>query len=108
MVLFMAIDATIGKTIYDLPGTARFNINTLCSSSKFPYYAAGCFFGGLTMIVGSMALTGTTFGLSAPLLLMSLVVGSLLCTVGGIMGILYGLDKILPKPNDSQISAPSY
>lgn len=104
----MGIDASKSTTIFDLGWSARLKLKSMCESSRFPYLVAGAAFAGLAMIISSVALSAASFGIAAPLLSISLIVGAVLLSGAVIAGLCFGLNKLLPEPEPSVPPRPAF
>ncbi|WP_367606501.1 hypothetical protein [Legionella sp. W05-934-2] len=102
----MAITVSPDYTIYDLGISLRFKLKTLCESPSFPKIVGGVAFAGLSMIIGSLAMSALSVGLGAPLLIGSIAIGCILLGGAVIAGLLYGLNKLLPQPTPQDQPGP--
>lgn len=79
-------------TYKDVPGFVRFKLKVWAEDPKVKLLASGAFFAGLAILIGASSL----FTGGGALLIGALALGAGLCAAGGLGGLIWGLNKILP------------
>ncbi len=98
----MAIQAYPSSNFNDLTENARKGLYSWCSNPKFLSTSGTLLFSGLSMMAGALVLAGASLGLAVPIAMGALTIGAGLCVVGVVMGLLYGINKLLPDPKPTE------